>query len=47
MWEIDCRNNLPSESALGTSDLSKFINMKTRTRETVSYNTTIVAFFFG
>ena len=24
----DCYNNLPSESALGTSDLSKFINMK-------------------
>ena len=28
IWEVDCWNNLPSESAQGTSDLSKFINMK-------------------
>ena len=26
--DVDCLNNLPSESALGTSDLSKFKNMK-------------------
>ena len=26
-WEVYCRNNLPSECALGTSGLSKFINM--------------------
>ena len=38
---------------LGTSDLSKFINMKknfiykTRKKETVSYNKTIGAFFFA
>ena len=28
IWEVYCGNNLPSESALGTSDMSKFINMK-------------------
>ena len=28
IWGVYCCNNLPSESALGTSDLSKFINMK-------------------
>ena len=29
IWEVDCRNNLPGESAQGTSDMSKYINMKT------------------
>ena len=51
IWEVDCLSNLPSESALGTSDLSiyKYENTlnKTRKRETVSYNKTIGAFFFG
>ena len=47
IWEVDCFYNLPSESALGTSDLNKFIKNKTRKRETVSYNKTIGAFFFG
>ena len=28
IWEVYCRNNLPSESTIGTSDLNKFINMK-------------------
>ena len=28
IWEVYCLNNLPSENALGTSDLSHFINMK-------------------
>ena len=28
IWEVGFWNNLPSESALGTSDLSEFINMK-------------------
>ena len=28
IWEVDCGNNLPSESAHGTSDLSKLINIK-------------------
>ena len=51
--EVCCTNNLRGESALGTSDLSKFINLyqntlnKTRKRETVSYNKTIDALFFG
>ena len=41
IWEVHCWNNLP-KSALGTSDLSKFINMKILKikleKETVSYN---------
>ena len=28
IWEVDCCNNLPSESALGASEMRKFINMK-------------------
>ena len=28
MWEVDCWNNLPSESALGISDLIKLTNIK-------------------
>ena len=48
----NCYNNLIF-SELGTSDLSKFVNMKkktlhkTRKRETMSYNKTIGSFFFG
>ena len=29
IWEVDCCNNRPSESAQGSSDLSKFRNTKT------------------
>ena len=29
IWEVDCWNNFPGESAQGTSNSGKFINMKT------------------